>query len=115
MENNDRVKSVKKPNFIKLTSTNGVTSIPLYALHADVPPGLDVYARTNSTGNRVTIFRNGQQWHDPFDLPAYRCWITSAKRATLTPLTLVLDVTVIGGFIYLWVQAESGGAIPYPK
>ncbi len=114
LENNSRIKSVKKPKFATLSATNGLAPIPLYAQSSDVPAGIGVYARTNETGNRFTIVRNAQPWHDAFDLPTYRCWTTTAKRATLTPLTLVLDVTIIGGFVYVWAHANSGGALPYP-
>jgi hypothetical protein len=114
LENSDRIKSVKKPKFVNVAATNGVIAIPLYAQAADVPAGIGVYARTNSTGNRVTIFRDDLRWHDDFDLPAYRCWITSAKRVTLTPLTVVLDITIIGGYLYARGFAESGSHLTVP-
>jgi hypothetical protein len=109
-ENEERIKSVQKPRFVSLNATNGLRGIPLLGETNAFHPhdGFVVYARTNGAGNRFTVFRGNESGSDRLQLPAYRCWITGAKRALLTPVTLILDVTVIGGYLYARGFAESG-------
>ena len=69
--------------------------------------------RTEDTGwlaiaqpsqQRFSLFKDGQP-RGTFDLPVYDDGSATARRVLLTPWTLALDLTLIGGYIY--VQAGA--------
>jgi len=53
---------------------------------------------------RFALFKDGQP-HGTFDLPIYDDGTATAKRVFLTPWTIALDLTVIGGYVYLQAGA----------
>ena len=109
-ENADRISTAKKPRFVSLSITNGLAAIPLYSEQAlqqsrtNLPM---VYALSDTNGNRFSVYRNNEEWHSQFQLPTYRCWLTSLRRGLLTPFAIALDATVIGGVIYVWGRAAA--------
>ena len=63
---------------------------------------------TNTHG--FTLYDNGAKvW--AYDLPGYHDRTGRAKQIALTPLTVVADLTIIGGFIfvYAWSQGAFNG------
>jgi hypothetical protein len=113
-ENINRNQSSRKPHFVSLGTTNGLTAIPLY--ESDWPTSTSaVYAATSTNGNRFTIFSANGQYDGSFELPTYRSASGRLKLVLLTPVTAVLDVSIVGGvvgYIYLNMLASSGGSYP---
>lgn len=114
-ENQDKIGAVKRPRFEALESTNGLAPIPLYADPAagtDLTGAGDIYALTTTNGSGFTIISTNADYSGSFELPTYPTAFGTGKLVALTPVTVALDVSVVGGVIgyfILYAWAQSGG------
>ena len=93
-----------RPDFTSTTISRHFRPVPL--VHEPAPRNLSAIATNDS---RVFIlFKDGQQiWTQP--LPVYEDRSGRTKQIALTPVTLVADITIIGGVIlFYWLQALGG-------
>jgi hypothetical protein len=115
-ENSQRIEALKKPRFVSLTSTNGLSPIPQYdsSVALTNPAGAaGVYAITFTNENRFKICSTHGQYAGSFELPTYKSAKGTLKVVLLTPFAVVLDVSIVGGvagYIVLEALAQSGSS-----
>jgi len=115
-ENLSRIKALKKPRFVNLTATNGLSLIPLYDSSVAVTnpaAATIVYAITFTNENRFAIFLVNGQRGGSFELPTYKSARGTLKVVLLTPFAAILDVSIVGGvagYFVLEALAQSGSS-----
>jgi len=111
-ENISQIRSGKKPHFVTLANTNGLSAVPLYdasLLSVFALSSYTVYAIAFTNRVRFTIARN-EGCQGDFELPVYRSPSANFKRILLTPITLAVDISLIGGAVFV----ASAAAIADP-
>jgi len=112
-ENSARIESRKKPRFVALTAANGLSAIPLYC-ERSAPSGVGnlsgTYAITLTNDNQFTIVCTNGPAQGHFELPTYRGATGNLKLALLTPVTLVLDASIVGGVAGYWCLAAAAAS-----
>jgi hypothetical protein len=102
------VNNAQKPQFVDAVSLNGLTPLPLTVTPPVSPPigfkGLYVVCQTHDP--RFTLFSGTNELH-ACTLPIYHADQQVALKVLLTPLALVADATLVGGFFGLWLAANS--------
>lgn len=110
--NSRRISHTRQPMFVEPETATRLHPVPLRVSTnnlANYVPEAD----GKSSGwfavmsqQRFGLFHNDQP-RGIYDLPVYDDGTATAKRLFLTPWTLALDVTIIGGFLYLKAGAPG--------
>lgn len=109
LRNADRIEERKRPHFVAACSTKG-----LAPLRTDAGSSPGEFASANWTmastkGNQFTIYRNGGATEVSSSLPAYRGASGNLRLALLTPATVLVDTSIIGGVLgYICLCAYAG-------
>ena len=102
-QNEERIKQNKRPHFVSVKLTNSLPSISVF--HAPVESSTTfsqtLYAIT-STNNQSFMLYSGNHEIGSHDLPVYNDGKGNIERAALTPVSVVADITIVGGFIGYW-------------
>src|SRR5476649_1147032 len=102
-QSEERIKQNKRPYFVSVKLTNSLPSIPVF--HAPVESSTTfsqtLYAIT-STNNQSFMLYSGNHEIGSHDLPVYNDGKGNIERAALTPVSVVADITIFGGFIGYW-------------
>jgi hypothetical protein len=102
-QSEERIKQNKRPYFVSVKLTNSLPSIPVF--HAPVESSTTfsqtLYAIT-STNNQSFMLYSGNHEIGSHDLPVYNDGKGNIERAALTPVSVVADITIVGGFIGYW-------------
>lgn len=98
-DNVERLELGKQPIF--------VSSLPLEARPL---PREEIWADVSANGTTFTVNRANRSPEGPFSLPTYRGASGKAKIAVMTPLTVAVDSTVIGGWLGWWCLQGVGTA-----
>lgn len=64
------------------------------------------YAITTTNSQAFTLY-SGDRQIGSYDLPVYNDGKARLVRIALTPLTLTADITIIGGYIFVWAWSED--------
>ncbi len=107
LQNQKRILDSHKPHFVDLSSTNRLASIPLLSSPTNFVPMSGLIARRTAKEDQFELFRDGQSL-GIFDLPTYPSSSGKVKKILLTPITVALDATVIGGVIYTYSLGGMG-------
>ena len=111
-ENNDLINAGKAPHFATAEQTNHVTLIPIF-LEPDAPtnavPALGTIAVMRTNAMTFVILRPDKLPEGPYELPVYRTSDGTLKIALLTPVTVALDATVVGGAAAYFALGLLGG------
>jgi hypothetical protein len=94
-----------RPKFVSPKNAKGLAQIPIGA--AAVPTGYSA-TLTNET-HAFLLFKDASNVGF-FDLPVYADASGRAKQIALTPLAVVADLTILGGFVFIWYWAGRAGA-----
>lgn len=110
-ENGARIRAAKPPHFVNITLTNGLASIPLYPQGFEtLVTNIPLYAVTSPNANQFTIISSNATWNGSYELPTYRSTSGRVKLVLLTPLTVVMDISIVGGVIgYIGLNALASG------
>jgi hypothetical protein len=114
LRNAHPVSSSRRPLFVEPESALTLHPIPVRiwtnSLSTYIPQGDDKesgwFAAAIVSQQRFSLFENRQP-RGTYELPVYEDGTALARRLFLTPWTVALDVTVIGGILYL--QAGAPG------
>lgn len=104
-----------RPHFVSTNSACRLAPVPVFCL----PPAntsSPLYAVTTTNGGSFTLV-SGSQKSGPYSLPFYDDGIGRMKRIAWTPLTVTVDLTIVGGVVVIivWdVLAESNTSISAP-
>jgi hypothetical protein len=92
----------QKPHFVNLNETGKGTSLPvLNPTNPQNHPGAEYPAYVVQENNqRFGIYGQGSRLVGEYDLPTYPTSAGTVKRVLLTPITLALDATVVGGYAF---------------
>lgn len=92
-----------RPQFVRTESVNNLRRVPM----VEVPTANDLCVVTNNA-REFTLFKDGEKvWLYP--LPVYDDKSGRVKQIALTPLTILADITIVGGVIgFYWV---GGGGL----
>jgi len=99
----------RQPDFVSTNLVRGLR--PVSVFRTDVlsatnssPP---LYAVAGTSGQTFTIYsREGIS--SSHELPVYNDGKGRWVRIALTPVTVVADTTIIGGYLFLWAWSEGG-------
>jgi hypothetical protein len=102
-QNEERIKQNKRPHFVSVKLTNSLPSIPVF--HAPVESGTTfsqtLYAVVATNKQSFTLYSRNREI-SLHDLPVYNDGKGNIERAALTPVSVVADITIVGGFIGYW-------------
>jgi hypothetical protein len=103
-----RVVQGRKPHFVSAQLSRELPPIPvlqtLPLANTSFPP--TVYAVISTNKQSFTIYSNEQRTNH--DLPVYNDGWGRTDRIALTPVAVVADLTIVGGFLFLECWAEGG-------
>jgi hypothetical protein len=109
-QNADRLQERRRPRFERPAAANRLEPLPLYigAARPDVPPQMWVVA--SEKGNEFTIYRDKGPPEGPYELPVYRGKSGNFKLALMTPATVAVDTSIVGGILaYVWLNEGCPG------
>ena len=107
-KNQNRFQSHRRPHFVSLGASRGLTPVPLFFSTPTNPP--QFYCAI-PTANRAsfTIYSAGRSTGS-YRLPTYDDGWGQVERIAWTPFAVTADLTIIGGFLgCLWIQAGGPG------
>lgn len=108
-DNEERLQLGKEPIF--------VTSLPVEARPLETNPRMprtEMWAKVSANGMTFTICRADGRCDGPFSLPTYHGTTGKAKMLVMTPLTVGVDSTIIGGVLgccFVYGLFQSGGSL----
>jgi hypothetical protein len=107
-QNETRVEQGRKPCFVSTQLSRDLPPVPvmpaLPLADTNFLPAL--YAVISTNKQSFTIYSgNGRTSHD---LPVYNDGWGRADRIALTPVAVVADLTIVGGFLFLECWSEGG-------
>ena len=91
-----------RPQFVRTESMNQLQPVPM----VEVPSTNDLCVMTNNV-REFTLFNGGQKvWL--YHLPVYNDKSGRVKQIALTPLTILADITIVGGVLAYWSLSGGG-------
>jgi len=112
-ENQKRIEQRRAPDFVSTNSMRGLKAVPVF-FPATNAPGTNpssaffVLAKTNDLSFTL---HDGNRAVGSYEMPVYNDGRASLVRAALTPVTVVADLTIVGGILGYWFicgLAQSG-------
>ena len=107
--NREPVKNPHKPGFVDLKTARGLSPIPLVDFPGFASPADAGFHAVVATNGTEFTLRSGERTLGSYELPVYADASGRTKQVLLTPLTLVADLTIIGGIlvVYCWPAGWS--------
>ena len=100
--NQSRTKDRRKPEFVSVKESAGLTPIPVFGLmDISQPSGETLYAVTSTTGDSFTLY-SGEKQLQSCELPVYRDKSGRTKQVLLTPPAVVADATIVAGVLAVY-------------
>lgn len=106
--NQTRLDNRQRPNFVSAKNQRELSSVlvvPPNSQHLSMTP--QTYYAVADTNGSFKIF-SGEAEISSHSLPVYNDGFGGAKRVALTPVAVVGDLTIIGGWICLWYWSIGG-------
>lgn len=105
-----RIEQRHEPEFVSPRHSRGLSEVPVFfgtnpPKLKTLPSELYVLAETNSPF--FTVYCKGAR-SERCMLPVYDDHLGTAIRICLTPVTVVADATIIGGYVFVYAWAEGG-------
>ena len=109
-ENVPRLERWRRPHFVGAQEARHLKPIRTQVTTNEfaVSTGSELSALVSANGRTFTLCLNGEKVVE-HELPVYDDGSGRVKQVLLTPVTLVADVTIVGGFLFL--LAWSSGAL----
>jgi len=95
-----------KPSFVSPSRTNGLLLLPLCGTGTNRDSMVVPCADISTNGCEFNLHLPKGEF-GPYELPVYVHSYGRIKQVLLTPVTVVADVTVIGGFLFLVAWSEG--------
>lgn len=95
-----------RPRFVSHKAGDGLNSVG--AGETNAGGGWSAVVGTN--GHSFVVFRDGKRISEQ-ELPVYEDGSGRSKQIALTPVAVVCDLTIVGGYLLLYVWAGSSGTI----
>ena len=97
-QNRESLAQYHRPHFVSTNLAEHLPSVPVFSSETAIPQG-PFYAVTTNEGNFTIFSGHGESASHP--LPLYNDGVGTWERAAWTPLTVTVDLTIIGGFLAL--------------
>jgi hypothetical protein len=102
-----RLQARRRPRFTNPAKLTSLTPVPLF----DSPETANLRARTQFhavafTNQTFTLYSHGMKL-GTYELPVYADASGRTKQVLLTPVAVTADLTIIGGFLFLWAWSEG--------
>lgn len=107
-KNQKQVQERLRPHFVSVEVARGLSPVPIFPAQNSIARNSApvFYAIASMNGQLFTIYSNNQTANS-HELPAYNDGKGLAARIVLTPVTVVADITIVGG--YLWASSGFAG------
>ncbi len=108
--NEKRVEQGRQPHFVSARWSHKLPPVPVSQTPPESGTNLpqSIYAVISTNTQSFTIYSSAQR--TSHDLPVYNDGWGRVDRIALTPVAVVADLTIIGGFLgYIWLQAGGPG------
>ena len=106
-QNEKRVAEGRKPRFVDVRANEKLPLVPvLFAPPISTNSPETVYALMAADRQSFKLFSGGSAMN--YNLPQYNDDWGPAGRIALTPVAVVADLSIIGGFLFLECWAEGG-------
>ena len=104
-----QVQSRERPQFVRTNLLKALPPVPILqpSILQDTPSAEKFYAIAPSEGTGFRLFLASQEVSSN-ELPVYNDGLGKVARVALTPISVLADVTIIGGFIFLWAWSAGG-------
>jgi hypothetical protein len=109
-QNEKRVEQGRKPRFVSAQLSRDLPPVPVMQTSslADTNSPPPIYAVISTNQQSFTIYWDEQRTNH--DLPVYDDGWGRIDRIALTPVVVVADLTIVGGFLgYIWLQDGGPG------
>lgn len=103
-QNQERVEQRQPPHFVSMNRRRGLT--PLLVLPGSNAP-VDFFASVATNGQSFTVYSRNRPAHS-YQLPVYNDGKGRLARIALTPVALSADLTIVGGYLFLYAWASGG-------
>lgn len=97
--NVDRLKENKAPRFIAPALTNGMYALPLSSSETTSGSSAPRWVEVTEKGKEFSIYEAIGRSEGPFSLPVYRGASGKLRLGLMTPATVAVDATVVGGIL----------------
>jgi hypothetical protein len=111
-QNRKRIEQRRCPDFVGTNSMRGLKPVPVFpatnAPGTNLPPSFFILAETNNLS--FTLY-DGARAIGSYAMPVYNDGKARVVRIALTPVTVVADITIVGGCVGYWFicgLAQSG-------
>jgi hypothetical protein len=107
-KNQGRVKQGHAPSFVSTNSLGNLPSVPIfYSTTWGTTLSQTFYAITETNKPSFVLY-SGNNEIGSYNLPIYNNGWRYVGKVALTPVTVTVDLTIVGGFIgYLWLEGVS--------
>jgi hypothetical protein len=109
LKNQKRLEQRRSPEFVGFPYPRHLEPIPVFAETNAPAAGLNAfasYAVVGTNQNSFLLYSSAQNG-GPYRLPVYNDGIGRTERIALTPLCVVADITIVGGFIVCEMFADA--------
>jgi hypothetical protein len=107
--NAERIERRRPPHFVSPDRVKNLRALPIVVAGGPLPwPSNEtLYALMATNGTSFSLCSAGKTMGS-HELPVYDNGHVGAKRVLLTPVAVVADATIVGGFLFLWIWSEGG-------
>lgn len=107
--NRTQIESRQRPHFVRTNLLSRLPSVPILQPSAplDTNSAEKVYAVAAADGQSFKMYSAAREVSFN-ELPVYNDGVGQAARIALTPVAVVADVTIVGGFLFLWFWSGGG-------
>ena len=102
-QNQKRLEQCQPPHFVSINRWRGLT--PVAVLPGSNSPAA-FFASVETNGQSFTIYSRNRPVHS-YPLPVYNDGKARLARIVLTPVALTADLTIIGGYLFLYAWASG--------
>lgn len=101
-QNEKRVEQGRKPHFVSAQRSRELPPVPIFQALPVIDKNFSqmVFATISTNKQAITIYSGKVDTN--YNLPVYNDGWGQIDRIALTPIAVVADITIIGGFIGHW-------------
>ena len=106
-QNTARLQAHRNPRFVRAPHDADLSPIPA----VEAPPiGGEISAGHHCAiiSNQAFVLYSGENKIATYELPVYADASGLVKQVAITPIAVAADLTIVGGFLFVWVWSSGG-------
>jgi len=105
-QNTARLQAGRKPRFIRARRDADLSPLPAVEAptHVEVPGA----HQHSIISNQAFVLYSGENKIGAYELPVYADASGRVKQIAITPIAVAADLTIVGGFLFVWVWSSGG-------